>query len=86
MKIVKTCVENSLNMISVVARRCGFGEKFIFSYIGGLFNSDYFLRRIKGAFESTFPKARFTQPEFGADVGAALMAIDSWRRKNEQVR
>ena len=86
MKIVKTCLENSLNMISMVARRCGFGEKFIFSYAGGLFNSEYFLRKTKGAFESAFPKAQFKQPEFGADVGAALMAIDSWRRKNEQVR
>ncbi len=85
MKIVKNGVENALNMISVVARRCGFGGRFTFSYIGGLFNSKYFLRRVENAFEATFPRAQFMHPKFGADVGAALMAIDLWRKKDEQV-
>ena len=85
MRIVKVGIENAFNMISAVARKCEFERKFVFSYIGGLFNSKYFLRRIKGAFEATFPEAQFMHPKFGADVGAALMAIDSWRRKNENI-
>ncbi len=85
MRIVKVGIENALNMISAVARKCGFEKEFAFSYVGGLFNSEYFFKRLKSAFEAMFPKARFMHPKFGADVGAALMAIDSRRRKNENI-
>ncbi len=80
-KILKEGIDNALKMISVVANRCNFDENFTFSYTGGIFNSRYFLMEMKTAFEKAFPKALFLKPRFGADVGAAIMAID-WRRNS----
>ncbi len=85
-QIVKYGIEKSMKMIEAVEKRCGFSGNFAFSYTGGLFNSEYFLEKVKEAFRNSFPKGQFITPKFGADVGAALMAIDSWRKKHEKVR
>ncbi len=85
MEIVRVGIEKVMEMIKVVKERCGFIENFAFSYTGGLFKSKYFLERIKQAFEAAFPQAQFIRPKFGADVGAALMAIDSWRKTHEKI-
>ena len=86
MKIVKNGIEKAMEMIDTVRRKCRFTNKFAFSYTGGLFKSKYFLKRIKRSFEAYFPDGDFITPKFGADVGAALMAIDSRRKENEQTR
>ena len=85
MKIVKNGIEKAMEMIDTVKEKCGFAENFVFSYTGGLFKSKYFLKRIKRAFEAYFPDGDFITPKFGADVGAALMAIDSWRKTHEKI-
>ncbi len=75
MHILKDGLENIMKMISVLDKRSGFGGKFIFSYTGGIFKSEYFLKRFKRVFEIYFPLATFEDPKFGPSVGAAMMAI-----------
>ncbi len=75
MLILKDGLENVMKMIAVLDKRSQFSGKFIFSYTGGVFKSEYFLKRFKRVFEIYFPLATFTEPKFTPSVGAAMMAI-----------
>lgn len=75
MRILKDGLENIMKMIGMLDKRSKFSGKFIFSYTGGIFKSDYFLKRFKRVFEIYFPKATFQDPKFDPAVGAAMMAI-----------
>ncbi len=78
--IVKTGIENALEMIYAVKRRCGFGKYFEFSYGGRVFSSSFFIKRFREVFSREFPSASFTKPRFDAATGAAVMALEDARR------
>ncbi len=78
--IMKEGLENAMRMIGTVKKRGGFEEDFVFSYTGGLFKSEYFLKRFKRVFEVYFPEAIFLSPQNGPAVGAAMMAIHEMER------
>lgn len=79
MLVLKSGLENAMKMVEILKKRSGFKENFIFSYTGGIFKSEYFLKRFKKVFELYFPEAVFVDPKFGPAVGAAMMAIHEER-------
>jgi len=81
-RIVEKGIENALKMIEAVQKKCDFSDDFNFSYTGGIFNSRFFLENMKKAFYARFAKAKFVSPKFGADVGAAIMAMEKMKNKD----
>ncbi|MCL4407258.1 MAG: hypothetical protein M1521_01305 [Thermotogae bacterium] len=81
MNILKVGLENVMRMVGVLDKRSKFSGKFVFSYTGGIFKSEYFLKRLKRVFEIYFPRSTFTDPKFDPSVGAAMMAIHEERLK-----
>ncbi len=81
--ILKEGIEMAMKMIGIVNKKCDFEDHFTLSYTGGLFNSSYFKLRFVNAFEAYFPQGRFIEPRFDASIGAAMMAAENKRRKNE---
>lgn len=74
--IVDEGLSNAMRMIRAVSNKCDFKNSFDFSYTGGAFNSNYFIERFKKLFKKEFPLSTFKAPEAGADIGAALMALN----------
>lgn len=77
--IVNEGLSNAMRMIRAVSEKCGFNDAFDFSYTGGAFNSSYFIERFKCTLSEVFPRATFKAPEAGADIGAALMAMNEYK-------